>query len=122
MILVSTYLDEELLGRVDALAKERGITRIEVLVVLVHAGLLAHEPGEDDLAPPPVSQPFGGPGSEGLSHISVSPRGFAALSGGFTEPFDFGCGTLPAPRSGWSQFVAVLAPWFEAESSVPPRP
>ena len=43
MILVSTYLDEELLGRVDALADERGITRTEVLVVLVYAGLLAHE-------------------------------------------------------------------------------
>lgn len=54
MILVTTYLDEELLGRVDALADERGITRTEVLVVLVHAGLLAHE--QDDLAPPPVSQ------------------------------------------------------------------
>ena len=56
MILVSTYLDDELLGRVDALAKERGISRIEVLVVLVYAGLLAHGQAEDDRAPPPVSQ------------------------------------------------------------------
>ena len=56
MILVSTYLDEDLLGRVDALADERGITRTELLVVLVHAGLLAHEQGEHDRAPPPVSQ------------------------------------------------------------------
>jgi hypothetical protein len=48
--IVTANLDREVLARIDALAEERGLTRDEMILLLVLIGLDARErdPGRDD--------------------------------------------------------------------------
>lgn len=52
--IVTANLDPDAIARIDALAEERGLTRDEMIIVLVLLGLEARErePGEGSPPPP----------------------------------------------------------------------